>query len=437
MYCICMLRKTLLIVMVALVASLAYTAQADAAPFLSSEGKECDTVSHFPTVQHIYMAGVHCFVGSVYISGPLMIDTIYGDVTIDVIGSVTFGSLVYMEKIGTNDLTWVTQGSVTTGQYSRMVGDINARSGAVTTGQYATVEGNIIASTVTTGQGSKVVGDINARTVTTGESSNVYGCVYSQTLTPGVAANIHCIEPPVLPPTPEELCNDLVGSTWINGVCVEDTVPPVTPISDTDGDGFADDIDLCPDVYSLQNSTCQGIIDDQAYYAQQAILDAEDQKKSSDFAKKQRYLERPSFGINYKTFQEFEQSGITINGVTTQMTQETGTWRIFVGQVPTIYTMDIVVQSEHGIRELTVTPNKVSEKKHNNPERFSALIRDDGQDGDAEVWKTMKTKSTITTDREGDFVTISMVGIFNNSGVMQLELYDNNNERQMLFIHFE
>jgi len=162
-------------------------------------------------------------------------------------------------------------------------------------------------------------------------------------------------------------------------------------------------------------------------------------KKGSDHADLQRYLERPSFGMNYKIFQPFEEAGVTINGFFFQMVDNI--WRIFAPDallLNNIYTMEVTIQSEHGIREVTVTPNKTCERCHNNPERFTILIRDGGQYGDHTfVWKTIGTNANITAERDGEYVTLYISGLFNQSGILQLEARDNNNESQMLFVHLE
>jgi hypothetical protein len=626
-------NKILLFVMVALVASLAYTpTQADAAA--------CDTNAAATTLTSIsdtYESGVHCFSGEVNITSDIQIDTRGGDVHFIINGVLNIADGVDVKQRGGDDITW------------------NVSS--LTIGASSTLNGSVVSDgAITTGASSKIYGDLEGTAITLGASSKVFGCLEADTYTFGIASQVKCDgvtttypvpDPPVVDPTPEQLCNEREGFSWIDGECVEDTIPPtpqeecelqegftwidgecvqdltpeelcneqegytwtndacvedvipptpqeecealqgftwtngeciedtVTPV-DTDEDGVPDIDDLCPNTaegasvdefgcsdtqleiicderegFTWDGETCvediipptpeelcndlvgstwingacvedtvpqpdryqvchvkstgeekqrnlienkynkhlnnhendyaglcdgtfyEGIFDDPVGpffacevatsttyeftdyrdYTEDLVVysleegkcavtvaaEAQEKKKSSDNAKQQRYLERPSFGMNYKTWQPFEEAGVTINGVTSQvndMWRTTSTDSLIQGN---IYSMEVTIQSEHGLRFVDFTPNKTCEGCHNyDNERFTAMIRDGGEYGDhIFVWETRDTNATITAERDGEFVTLYISGLFSQSGVLMLDAWDNNNERQMLFIHLE
>jgi cytoskeletal protein CcmA (bactofilin family) len=405
------------------------------------EGIICDFYYDTATTfSGLYPGGVHCVDAAATVLGTLITSssaTFYINGALDTeVGS----------SVEDTDMEFIVYGAFSTGANSEFYGDVTA-DGAINTGADSYVEGDLTADgAVNTGADSSVEGDLtsNNEAVNTGANSEVEGDIEGFTvINTGADSYIEgCLTSPIQ--------NYGLASTL---VC--DGVPFDQTSTDFDQDLVSNELDLCTNTREGAAVNEDGCSDDQladiAYYAQKAIDDAAKKKSSSDNAALQRWLERPSFGMNYKTFQPFEESGVTINGQLNKQTQQDNMWRMFVGEpaLGMIHSMDIVVQSEHGIRYIMFTPNKVSEGQHNNEERFDVIVRDSGKygvDGSKNVRTgdftfvepgENNTNATITVDREGEFVTINVAGLFNQSGVMQIEIYDNNNERQMLFIHFE
>jgi hypothetical protein len=149
-------NKILLIVIVALVASLAYTPPAQATH--GADGIVCTTTG-VPAVDLVTItpitAGVYCYTGAITMTGNITIDTTAGDVSFYTHGAIGVTAAMSVTKIGTNNILWDAETTANLGANSVLYGVVDA-VGVTTLGADATVYGSVTNS-VALGAGAQVL----------------------------------------------------------------------------------------------------------------------------------------------------------------------------------------------------------------------------------------------------------------------------------------
>ena len=147
-----------------------------------------------------------------------------------------------------------------------------------------------------------------------------------------------------------------------------------------------------------------------------------------------RYLERPSFGIDYKTWQQNHDNGVVYNGVTYPVDNE---WRVYTNSnLSYVYQLELNLLTEHGLRYVIVTPNLEGEARgqtHNPEDRFSFVVRNNG-----DVLGITNTNATISYSENLDEkqAQLKIDGFF-NTGTIKIQLIDRVGNQVIFFIHNE
>jgi predicted acyltransferase (DUF342 family) len=192
-------NKSLLIAMVAIVASLAY------APTVQAEFAADGTTCTFHTTAAGTLGGTYgpyplsgatviCYDGAINITSDMIVDTTYGDVTFSSGGALTQAVNTEVSKIGGNNILWPNHAAVVIGADTVLVGDVRSYASTITIGANSEIHGEARSSgPLTLGSLSEITGDVESDSyVTLGALSKMFGHVESRSyVSLGASSEVH------------------------------------------------------------------------------------------------------------------------------------------------------------------------------------------------------------------------------------------------------
>ena len=144
------------------------------------------------------------------------------------------------------------------------------------------------------------------------------------------------------------------------------------------------------------------------------------------------YLDRPSFGLNYRTLHQEIESGIRINSINSTVDNY---WRTSGNTTLTgINTLEINTFSIHGIKDIRLWFNVNDEKKTQySKDKISLYFRGNNISGINQVGEISLNWIGLGLGDKYQHFTLGIQG--NNTGIISIEVMNKAGYTQYLFIH--
>jgi len=144
------------------------------------------------------------------------------------------------------------------------------------------------------------------------------------------------------------------------------------------------------------------------------------------------YLDRPSFGLNYRTLHQEIESGIRINSINSTVDNY---WRTLANTTLTgSNTLEINTFSIHGIKDIRLWFNVDDEKKTGySKDKISINFRGDKLTGINQIGDISLNWIGLGLGDKYQHITLGIQG--NNTGIISIEVMNKAGYTQYLFIH--